>query len=103
MQSSAAVITSGMGDEEELVEAVPGTGQVEVCGTSLICGVTGKATFPTITIRDIRLQNGGLSSSTQQLWRQFNLTCINSMLMQPLTSEEVNKDRPFPSVHVFGK
>lgn len=53
-------------------------------GSSLVCSLRGKSTFPSVVVSDMRLQNGGLGSSTVQLWRQFNLLTLNKVLQSLL-------------------
>ncbi|CAN0227337.1 unnamed protein product [Discosporangium mesarthrocarpum] len=49
-----------------------------------------RASFPTVTFRDVRLEGGGgLGASTSSLWSALSLSRINSMLSKPLSNAEV--------------
>jgi len=54
-----------------------------------ICRITGCATFPSVTVRDLRFQGGGVGTSAVSLWEQFSLYDLNKALMTPLTKQEV--------------
>lgn len=58
---------------------------------SLLCRLSGKASFPRIVIRDVRAQGGGIS--TNQLWKQFTLSEINKNLLQPLSQQDIDFNR----------
>jgi hypothetical protein len=91
--------SSTMANSTRLRQAADGTSQeggVEGQGaawSTLACRLWGKATFPSVVIRDARQQGGGMGSSSQQLWRQFSLSAINQALVQPLTAEEAAFNR----------
>lgn len=56
----------------------------------LTMAITGRASFPTLIIDDIRPQYDCLISDVSQLWRQFSVAQINHELHLPLTDEEVH-------------
>jgi hypothetical protein len=51
--------------------------------------VTGRASFPTLIIQDIRPEYDTLIADVAQLWRQFSIPEINYELAQPLTDDQV--------------
>ncbi|KAH9101135.1 hypothetical protein Ae201684P_007320 [Aphanomyces euteiches] len=52
---------------------------------SVKMAVKASASFPTLVVQDIRLQN----TSTSTAWSQFQVEPINTFLMTPLTKEEL--------------
>jgi hypothetical protein len=70
-----------------------GSGGNQQPATAVICKLIGRATFPNVVMRDLRVQNGGMGTSALQLWKQFSLSTINKTLMEPLTPAEVAFNR----------
>jgi hypothetical protein len=58
----------------------------------LVACITGRASFPTLSVEDIRLDitnTHALVQDVEQLWRQFSLSELNYDLSVPLTPEEI--------------
>eukprot|EP00752_Nemacystus_decipiens_P004480 g4092.t1 len=59
----------------------------------LRCRVSGRASFPTVVFRDVRMTaagGGGVrGASPRNLWSALSLSTINAMLSKPLTEEEI--------------
>ncbi len=58
----------------------------------LVACITGRASFPTLLVEDIRLDinnTHALVQDVEQLWRQFSLSELNYDLSVPLTPEEI--------------
>lgn len=55
----------------------------------LSCGVHGKASFPTVVVRDARVQHGGTRLACGDIWTQLSLDALNATLVTPLTKDEV--------------
>ena len=55
----------------------------------LTCVVKGSASFPTIIVRDIRVEGAKLGCTTSSMWAHFSLSALNKTLLTPLTSKEV--------------
>ena len=62
----------------------------------LTCVVKGSASFPTIIVRDIRVEGAKLGCSTSAMWAHFSLTALNKTLLTPLTSKEVKFNQESP-------
>ena len=67
-----------------------GTSSSTVGFLPLMANITGRASFPTMIIKDIRTENDTLISNIDQLWKQFSLSSLNYELGRPLSDEEVH-------------
>lgn len=56
----------------------------------LTCVVRGRASFPTVVMRDIRVEGMRLGCSTPNMWAHFSLASLNAALLTPLTRDEVS-------------
>lgn len=62
----------------------------DISGLPLTMCVTGRASFPTLKIEDIRTDVDTLISDVRNLWQQFSVPEINHEMNSPLTDEEVH-------------
>ena len=71
----------------------------------LVACITGRASFPTLLVEDIRLDISNTHAQVQdveQLWRQFSLSELNYDLSVPLTPEEIAlNSKSSPSIDDF--
>jgi len=67
-----------------------GVGASSLAGLPLTTHVSTRATFPKISIADVRVEHVGLVSSVDNLWRNFSLRALNTELSKPLTDKECN-------------
>ncbi len=65
-----------------------GSGISALAGLPLATTVTTRATFPKISIADVRVEHVGLVSNIDNLWRNFSLRALNTELSKPLTDNE---------------
>ena len=95
--AQAALLT--LGEEARDVELVRGadpfseTIERDVTKQSkalpLTCVVKGSASFPTILVRDVRVEGAKLGCATQNMWAHFSLSALNQALLTPLKRSEV--------------
>lgn len=62
----------------------------DVDGLPLTMTISGRASFPTMKVEDIRSEQDNLVSDINQLWKQFSIAAINHEMNKPLTDEEVS-------------
>ena len=62
----------------------------DIAGLPLTMCVTGRASFPTLKIEDIRTDRDMLVSDVRNLWEQFSVPQINHEMNSPLNDEEVH-------------
>lgn len=86
------------GDEGFGEDGPANAGPAHCGGSSLVCSLRGKSTFPSVVVSDMRLQNGGVGSSTVQLWRQFNLLTLNKVYLNPPTAHSTPFNSPKQTV-----
>lgn len=55
----------------------------------LTLAITGRSSFPTMIVQDIRTEYDSLISDITNLWKQFSVPSINYELAQPLSDEQV--------------
>jgi len=87
-----------VGDRTKLIEFLRGIPQDDPdfddeAPLPLSAALVGSASFPTITITDVRCLGGGLGASTRQLWSTLGLEELNHSMSQPLTKQEVKNNR----------
>jgi len=85
--AEAALLSLGDTAQGPAAEAAVQAMRVE--GMPLSCVVRGRASFPTVIMRDVRLFGHRNGCSTQALWAAFSLARVNASLVTPLTGEEV--------------
>lgn len=76
--------------EEGLEEEEQGSAEGDVSSLPLTMTISGRASFPTMKVEDIRPAQDCLVADVGQLWRQFSLAAINHEMHKPLTDEEVS-------------
>ena len=62
----------------------------DIAGLPLTMCVTGRASFPSLKIEDIRTDRDMLVSDVRNLWEQFSVPQVNHEMNSPLTDEEVH-------------
>ena len=80
-----ALLRVSQRDRESSME---GAGEKSLVGIPLVARVTTRATFPKISIADVRLEHIGLVTNVENLWRNFSLKALNTELAKPLTEQE---------------
>lgn len=84
--SEAAMLA--LGDRTREAKLVRGDVQEQ---PPLSCIVTGHASFPTVVVRDARVEYGAgrLACMPSHIWTRLNLRDLNKTLLEPLDSDEV--------------
>ena len=67
---------------------VHGLGVDALSGLPLVACVSTRATFPKINIADVRMEQAGLVTNVEHLWRNYSLRALNTDLSKPLTVAE---------------
>ena len=62
----------------------------EVARMPLTMTISGRASFPTMKIEDIRTAQDYLVSDIEQIWKRFSIAEINHEMNKPLTDDEVS-------------
>lgn len=80
-----ALLRVNQSDRETYMQ---GEGISALSGIPLSVCVTSRATFPKITIEDVRLEQDSLVGDVSHLWRNMSLSRLNTDLSKPLTESE---------------